>query len=106
MTWRQSRFWQSFPPSVAVDYALRRRRPPHALSEIPHLQRDGVIVWATVFVWVGYLAAESWRVAEKWVSATGKIVGGALLLVIALVWLWHWLAWREDNNKRRAGIGQ
>jgi membrane protein DedA with SNARE-associated domain len=51
----------------------------------------GCIVWATVFVLVGYLAGESWRVAEKWVGVAGKIVVGALLLAITLVWLWRWL---------------
>ncbi|MBU1565533.1 MAG: bifunctional DedA family/phosphatase PAP2 family protein [Proteobacteria bacterium] len=61
----------------------------------------GCIVWATVFVWVGYVAGKSWRIAEKWIGAAGKIVGGALLLAIALFWLWRWLVRHEEDVKRR-----
>lgn len=61
----------------------------------------GCIVWASVFVSLGYLAGESWRVAAKWVGVTSEIVGGALLLAIALVWLWRWLGRHETDVKLR-----
>jgi len=51
----------------------------------------GCIVWANVFVLLGYLAGASWRVAAKWIGRTSEIIGGALLLAFALVWLWRWL---------------
>jgi undecaprenyl-diphosphatase len=51
----------------------------------------GCIVWASVFVFIGYLAGESWRVAAKYTGVAGKIVGIGLLLAIALVWIWRWL---------------
>jgi membrane protein DedA with SNARE-associated domain len=49
----------------------------------------GCIVWASVFVSFGYVAGESWRIAAQWVGTTGKIVGGGLLLTVAVVWLWR-----------------
>lgn len=61
----------------------------------------GCIVWATVFVLIGYLAGASWHVAEKWIGRASEIVGGALLLAIALLWLWRWLGRHEVDIKRR-----
>ncbi|CAG0941431.1 DedA family protein [Geobacter sp.] len=60
----------------------------------------GCIVWASVFVSLGYIAGESWRLAAKWVGVTGKIVGSGLLLAIALVWLWRWLGRHKADGKR------
>ncbi|MFH0907821.1 MAG: bifunctional DedA family/phosphatase PAP2 family protein [bacterium] len=60
----------------------------------------GCIAWATVFVLVGYVAGESWRVAAKWIGGASEIIGGALLLAIALGFLWRWL-WRHEADVRR-----
>ncbi len=86
--------FRSLMPFVAGE-----RRMPYLKFLIFNAQ--GCIVWATVFILVGYFAGESWRVAEKWIGVAGKIVGGALLLAIALVWLWRWLGRHEDDIKRR-----
>jgi len=64
----------------------------------------GCIVWASVFVSLGYVAGESWRMAAQSVGVTGKIVGSGLLLVVALVWLWRWLRRQEPNGKRRCQV--
>ena len=61
----------------------------------------GCIVWAAVFVSIGYLAGESWHVAAKWIGDAGEIIGGFLLLVLALGWLWRWLGRHEADVKRR-----
>ncbi len=78
-------------------------QPPRSLGYLKFLifNAMGCIVWASVFVLLGYLAGESWSVAAKWVGVASKIIGGALLLAIALVWLWRWLGRHEDYVKRR-----
>jgi membrane protein DedA with SNARE-associated domain len=61
----------------------------------------GCIVWATVYVVLGYLAGASWHVAAKWIGRASEIIGAALLFAIALGWLWNWLGRHEDYVKRR-----
>ena len=60
----------------------------------------GCIVWAAVFVSLGYLAGGAWRVAAKWIGRASEIVGGALLLAVALGWLWRWTGRHEADVKR------
>jgi membrane-associated phospholipid phosphatase len=40
-------------------------------------------------------------VAAKWIGVASEVVGGALLLAIALIWLWRWLGRHEADVKRR-----
>ena len=61
----------------------------------------GCMVWATVFVSLGYLAGETWRAASKWIGRASEIIGGALLLAIALGWLWRWLGRHEADVRQR-----
>ena len=61
----------------------------------------GCMVWATVFVSLGYLAGETWRAAAKWIGRASEIIGGALLLAIALGWLWRWLGRHEADVRQR-----
>jgi membrane protein DedA with SNARE-associated domain len=60
----------------------------------------GCILWSTVYVLLGYLAGESWRMAAKWIGRASEIVGGVLLLVFAIGWLWRWL-WRHESDVKR-----
>jgi membrane protein DedA with SNARE-associated domain len=57
----------------------------------------GCIVWATTFVTIGYFLGASWQVAAKWIGHASEIIGGAILLAIALGWLWHWLVRHEAD---------
>jgi membrane protein DedA with SNARE-associated domain/membrane-associated phospholipid phosphatase len=60
----------------------------------------GCIVWATTFVTLGYFVGTGWQVAAKWVGRASEIIGGALLLTIALGWFWRWLVRHEADVKR------
>lgn len=61
----------------------------------------GCVCWAGGFVGLGYVVGESWRMAAKWIGRGSEIAGGALLLAIALGWLWRWLGRHEAEVKRR-----
>ncbi|MHB8834215.1 MAG: bifunctional DedA family/phosphatase PAP2 family protein [Candidatus Methylomirabilia bacterium] len=61
----------------------------------------GCVVWATVFVLLGYWAGASWRVAARWIGGASEIVGAVVLFVIGLVWLWRWLVRHETDVRRR-----
>ncbi|TRZ89096.1 phosphatase PAP2 family protein [bacterium] len=60
----------------------------------------GCIVWTTAFIALGYFVGTSWQAAAKWVGRTSEIIGGALLLIIALALLWRWLVRHEADVKR------
>jgi undecaprenyl-diphosphatase len=60
----------------------------------------GCIVWAATFITLGYFVGASWQVAAKWVGRASEIIGGALLLTIALGWLWHWMVRHEADVNR------
>jgi membrane-associated protein len=47
----------------------------------------GAVLWTVAFVTLGYALGASWRVAEKWVSRAGFLVGGMLVLVVVVLWL-------------------
>src|SRR5450759_2825110 len=88
-------------------HLMRSLRPFGAGScRMPYLRflvfnAAGCIVWATTFVLVGYFVGAGWQVAAKWIGRTGEIVGGALLLAIALGWLWRRLGRHAANVQRR-----
>jgi membrane-associated phospholipid phosphatase len=61
----------------------------------------GGVVWGAGFVLLGYFVGASWQVAERWIGRASAIVGGTLLLVFALLWLWRWLTRHEADLNRR-----
>jgi len=60
----------------------------------------GCWVWATLFACVGYIVGESWQVAAKWMGRGSEVVGGVVVLAIALTWLWRWLGRHETDVKQ------
>lgn len=61
----------------------------------------GCVAWAIVFVLLGYGMGASWRVAAAWIGRAGEIVGGAVVLAVAVGWLWRWLVRHEADVRRR-----
>jgi membrane protein DedA with SNARE-associated domain len=47
----------------------------------------GAVLWTVAFVTLGYALGASWRVAEKWISRSGLIVGVLALLALLVFWL-------------------
>lgn len=59
----------------------------------------GGILWSIVIVLLGYFLGASWHRAEVWIGRASAIVGGTILFVILLVWLWRQTVRREDEIK-------
>jgi undecaprenyl-diphosphatase len=56
----------------------------------------GAVPWAFFFVYLGYVLAESWHIAEKWVGRVGFVAGSlTVLAVVAFVW------WRRRRRLAR-----
>jgi undecaprenyl-diphosphatase len=49
----------------------------------------GGVLWAIACVWLGYGLGASWQVAERWLGRASLLVGGALVLVGGVAWLWQ-----------------
>ena len=47
----------------------------------------GATLWTVVFVSLGYVLGASWRIAEKWISRSGLLVGALLLALLLMFWL-------------------
>lgn len=60
----------------------------------------GALLWSAVVVLLGYFLGASWQVAERWIGRASAILGGLLLFVLALAWLWRLAV------KNEAGIRQ
>lgn len=51
------------------------------------------VVWASIFIGLGYWAGEEWRQVARWVDRAGWIV----LIVVVLFVLWHWMKNRPSG---------
>jgi membrane protein DedA with SNARE-associated domain len=47
----------------------------------------GAALWTTAFVTLGYVLGASWQVAEKWISRSGLVLAGVLLVGLSAFWL-------------------
>ena len=61
----------------------------------------GAALWATAGVLLGYILGASWQSAERWIGRASAIVGGIVLFILILVWLWQWVARHEAAIKDR-----
>lgn len=87
-------FLRALAPFVAGSSGMRYRQFfPYNLA--------GGVLWAISFVLLGYFLGASWQVAERWIGRASAIIGGTLLVVIALAWFWRWLMKHEDTLKSR-----
>jgi membrane protein DedA with SNARE-associated domain/membrane-associated phospholipid phosphatase len=60
----------------------------------------GAVLWSTAFVLIGYFVGASWEIVGKWIGRASAIVGGVLLVILGLAWLWRWLVRREAALKQ------
>jgi len=70
----------------------------------------GGILWAISCVWLGYGLGASWQVAERWLGRASLLVGGALVLVGGVAWIWQRRVRRErlpahGAPRSRQGVG-
>jgi undecaprenyl-diphosphatase len=49
----------------------------------------GGILWALSRIALGYCCGASWQAAERGIGMVSAMVGGAVRLALALLWLWH-----------------
>lgn len=61
----------------------------------------GAVLWATAFLLLGRGLGASWQVAERWIGRASAILGVAVLLGFAFVWLGRWAARHESELKDR-----
>jgi membrane protein DedA with SNARE-associated domain len=47
----------------------------------------GAVLWTLGCVLLGYFLGASWRVAERWISRTGLILGGLFAVAVVGVWI-------------------
>lgn len=61
----------------------------------------GAVLWSITIVLLGYFLGASWGVAERWIGRASAIIGGVLLAILGLAWLWRWAVRHEAGIKQR-----
>jgi len=59
----------------------------------------GAALWSAVVVLLGFFLGQSWRAAERWIGVASAIIGGAIVFVLFLGWLWRWAVRHEAGIK-------
>jgi membrane protein DedA with SNARE-associated domain len=72
-------------------------------SEMPYRKfvvYDGVgaVLWTIGFVTLGYVVGASWQMAEQWISRSGLVVAGIVLVAVTVVWF------RRRRSKRASRV--
>ena len=64
----------------------------------------GCIIWAALFVLLGYAAGESWRVVEKWIGRAGLFMGLLPVLILGSVLIirqiWFGPKWGKFDGEK------
>jgi membrane protein DedA with SNARE-associated domain/membrane-associated phospholipid phosphatase len=61
----------------------------------------GCILWATIFSVLGYFFGQSWELLHRWAGRASAVLGAFVLFVVALGFLWGWIARNEAELRRR-----
>ena len=61
----------------------------------------GCILWATIFVVLGYFFGQSWELLHRWAGRAGAVLGAFVLFLLALGWIWGWIARNEMELRMR-----
>jgi membrane protein DedA with SNARE-associated domain/membrane-associated phospholipid phosphatase len=61
----------------------------------------GCILWATIFVVLGYFFGQSWEVLHRWAGRAGAVLGAFVFFLLALAWIWGWIARNEMELWKR-----
>ncbi|MEP7182633.1 MAG: bifunctional DedA family/phosphatase PAP2 family protein [Betaproteobacteria bacterium] len=59
----------------------------------------GAVLWSIVVVLLGYFLGASWQIAAGWIGKASAILGGVLLFILGLAWLWRWAGRHEAGIK-------
>jgi undecaprenyl-diphosphatase len=60
----------------------------------------GAALWSAAIVLLGYFMGASWQIAERWIGRASAILGGIVLFIALLAWLWRWAVRHEAGIKR------
>ena len=75
-------------------------------SRVPYLRFAfyntlGCILWAAIFTVLGYFFGESWELLHRWAGRAGAVLGAFVLFLLALAWIWGWIARNEMELRQR-----
>jgi membrane protein DedA with SNARE-associated domain len=60
----------------------------------------GAALWSPTILLLGYFVGASWQKAERWIGRASAILGGCVVFIVLLVWLWRWAVRHEAAIKR------
>ncbi len=74
-------------------------------ARLPYLRflaynATGCFLWATIFSLVGYFFGQNWHLMERWIGRASVVIGILAGMVLAMIWLWRWIASREMEIRR------
>src|ERR1700730_6282077 len=58
----------------------------------------GAALWSPAMLLLGYFLGQGWKTAERWIGRASAIIGGVVLFIALLAWLWRWAGRCERAN--------